>query len=118
MKEFKKNRVWLSIARCGNFSAEDKTIFRVYPIVYEKNTHVDCMPKFIEADDMESARLQAHRFIDKIFNEMYSVRTSNEPAVPTTPAVIQPDLINADSLSIESTPQSSSDNLLNLKDLL
>lgn len=125
-----RNSFWLSIARCGSFSEEDNFIFRIWPKLFDKNAHVDCIPKFVDGRNLEDARLKAHRFIDKMFDEFYRPAdlglygTPGNPARPIAAPPVAPQApIDCDSLCVggvvgEAAPETAQGMLLNLKDLV
>lgn len=125
MSELNRNKFWIAIARCGAFSAEDKNLFRIWPLEYPKNGHVDSFPKFVEGKNLENARQRVHFAIDKIFDDFYRVADMAEPTAVTALPPEKP--IDCDSLCIgeqvaakveqKQEPQSS-DTLLDLKMLL
>jgi hypothetical protein len=125
MSDYPKDNYWVALARCGNFSEKDKTIFRIFPVLYEKNSSMDAMPAFILGKNLEDARIKAHRFIDKMFDMYRGVdyTNANKPSANQS-EVIKPPAPIMDSLSIEASPvtpkieTTQNSSLLDLKDLL
>lgn len=124
MDELNRNKFWFAIGRSGVFTEKDNHIFRVWPRQdsYDKNQSWDLMPKFVEAEGIEDARQQIHRFVDKMFGDFYipaDKQSGTYVPPPPTPSPMQ----GLDSLTIggdvESTkePKANTEGLLNLGDL-
>lgn len=116
-------KFWMSLGRCIAFTEDDSHINRVWPKseTYEKNKHVDLMPRFMQADNLNAARRKAHTFIDQMFDLYSKADQSSTIYPPPPPPVVEIPLDQMTSFTIEgSAPpvQSSTDLTLNLNDLL
>lgn len=127
------NKFWLAIGRGRIYTIKDKYIFRVWPDAWEKNSSMDLMPKFIEADNLDAARRKAHQFIDWMFGEYVKVDKIHGRYVPSFMPVHSnqgpiPDSITIGMPIVEAPapkpppvppePKSDNDDLLDLKGLV
>ena len=114
----------MAIGRNGAFTEKDNHIFKVWPRsdMWKENQGLELMARHMVGDNIEDARLRAHRFVDTMFDKWREY----EPSPPPAPAVVVQTPQDCDSLNIggvvggEKPPASVvvQDNLLNLKDLL
>lgn len=119
MTEFNRNKFWVALGRFPGFTEDDNYLLRVFPKTdcIKKNCGWELEPKYIEADNLEAARRQAHLFIDKMFNGyMWS---DKERGIVSPPAP-SPSLEGLESLTIEGgggDAKPVNGDLLNLTDL-
>jgi hypothetical protein len=117
MDELNRNKFWIAIGRYCDFTGEDNHIFRVWPKESSKSISIDLMPKFVVDQDLESARRQAHFFIDKMFNDYVKVDKERGIEVPPNQSL---NIASLDTLTIEQEPSKPKNNndLLDLEGLL
>ena len=123
MAELNRNKFWLAIGRCCEFSEGDNRLLRVWPQDFaspddaKKNRYCDLMPRFVVDQDLEGARRQALFFVNKMFNDYAKIDRERGVVVPSPQSPAGEGL---DSLTIEgSTPAPQGNvSLLNLGDLL
>jgi hypothetical protein len=125
-----RKKYWVALGEHSAFTRDDHYLFQVFFTGQKNGSSYGLHPRFMEADDLESARAKLHAFVDERINhEIHMMKLDAASArvnekreeVRARPRVEDGDV---NQLSIGGAvnelpgPRSETEGLLNLEDLL
>jgi hypothetical protein len=99
-----KKKYWIAIGEHSNFTKDDHHIFWVFHSDQPNGKGYPLDPKFVEADELESARKAMHAFVDEKVDHVIHManinRKANEYIGAQKKAIIDDIAKSSDSMSL------------------